>query len=79
VLNNSQKVLVWKKKNSKNVRTPMVWYRLLVSNLTTSSSSSSSSSAKANQHPPVQHEGWMVSDQQTLFLLGFSSLANHGG
>jgi len=35
--------------------------------------------AKVNQHPPVRHEGWMVSGQENRFLLSSSSLANHGG
>jgi hypothetical protein len=29
-------------------------------------------------HYPVK-DGWMVSGQETIFLLGFSSLVNHGG
>jgi hypothetical protein len=28
---------------------------------------------------PVHHEGWMVSGQETVFLLGSHVLANHGG
>ncbi len=32
-----------------------------------------------NPHPPVHHRGWMIRDQETRFLLGSSSLANHGG
>jgi hypothetical protein len=31
-----------------------------------------------DQHPPVHHEGWMVSSQETVFLLDSSSLVNHG-
>ncbi len=31
------------------------------------------------QHPPVHHEGWMISDLGNSFLLGSSCLANHGG
>ncbi len=36
-------------------------------------------SATMNQHPPVHHEGWMISGQEIIFLLSFNSLANHGG
>jgi hypothetical protein len=32
---------------------------------------------KMNQHPPADHEGWMVSGRQKV-LLGSSCLANHG-
>jgi hypothetical protein len=54
----------------------LLWYRLKVSNLT----SLSSSLATANQHPPVQHEGWMDGKWSgNSFLLGSISLANHGG
>jgi hypothetical protein len=35
--------------------------------------------ARMNQESPVHHEGWMVSGEETVFLLGFSSLANHSG
>jgi hypothetical protein len=31
-----------------------------------------------NEHPPAQHKGWMVSGSGNKFLLGSSSLANHG-
>jgi len=33
---------------------------------------------KMNQHPLAHHEGWMVRGQETSFLLGSSSLSNHG-
>jgi hypothetical protein len=36
--------------------------------------------ARVNQHPPAQHEGWMDGELSgSRFLLGSSSLANHGG
>jgi hypothetical protein len=35
--------------------------------------------ATVNQHPPAHHERWMITGRQNSFLLGFSSLANHGG
>jgi hypothetical protein len=28
---------------------------------------------------PESPEGWMVSDQESIFLFGSSSIANHGG
>ncbi len=34
---------------------------------------------KKVQHPPVHKEGWMISEQETVFHLGSSCLANHGG
>jgi hypothetical protein len=36
--------------------------------------------ATVNQHTPLHHEGWMDGKwSENSFLLGFSSLANHGG
>jgi hypothetical protein len=35
--------------------------------------------AIVNQQPPVHDGGWMVSGHETVFCLGFSFLANHGG
>jgi hypothetical protein len=36
--------------------------------------------ARMNQESPASHhEGWMVSGQVTVFLLGFSYVANHSG
>jgi len=37
-------------------------------------------SATVNQHPPAHHEGWMDGKWSgNSFLLGSSSLTNHGG
>jgi hypothetical protein len=42
---------------------------------------SNSISATMNQNPPAlpHHEGWMGKCSGSSFLLGFSSLSNHGG
>jgi hypothetical protein len=37
--------------------------------------------ATVNQHPPAHHDGWWMNDKwsRISFLLGSTSLANHGG
>jgi len=40
--------------------------------------SSLSTTTTMNQHPLVQHEGWMISGHETIFHWIFNPLANHG-